>query len=200
MDAICTSRYFRRFGLSAKLLSLILKASIELNYNIALINSYSAKTFPLLNKYYNALYTHPYKGPSVYDEKNKTLLEKINSKGVDIKLKRLARQKSYDTIIVIKSENDELDKKTISLIEKNFNTGIIDSLALECGYRQMIKEIPDENTYFDNYQTINPSLPSFIGDKKEDYDILLLPPPLPDGFFLKYIKYKKKYLELKKII
>lgn len=198
LDAICTSRYFRRIGLSKKLIGLVCKASIELDYNLILVNSYSKNTYPLLKKYFNAYYTTPYtmeKDYTLINFKIKELLEKMNKKHIYIHLDRLPRNNAYNTVIMLKYPDETNDSSTISTINDVYSIHPIIKEDLEKCYKIMESEIPDEETYFENPN--NETKSSFIIEKKEIPKEL---PPIPPAFLFKYLKYKKKYLELRKKI
>jgi hypothetical protein len=68
----------------------------------------------------------------------------------------------------------------------------IDKEYLEKGYKTMMTEIPDEDTYLKN--PLNDTLESYLIDDTPVSDDFVLPPP---PFLKKYLKYKQKYLNLK---
>jgi len=206
IDAICTSRYFRKLGLSKKLSALILKVSLNLNYNLILLDSYSPKTYPLFKKYFNAYYTTLYTprhisktDVQIINDKMKNILELMNNKSVKIKFTALASDNSYNTLIMLKYLDETNDELSIKKINDTYSTIPIDKDGLEKGYVSMICEIPDEDIYLDNPN--NETKPSYlIRDITDTEEMPPIPFSIHSSLKNKYLKYKTKYLELKKII
>jgi len=87
-----------------------------------------------------------------------------------------------------------INSTSVTAINTTYSTLPINKDGLESGYITMTKEIPDEIDYYKNPN--NETKPSFFTSMPTETSESS---SSPSSFLHKYLKYKNKYLKLKKI-